>query len=278
MARKTAVSATKAMEPAKTQAKALAPAPAPVPAVRSKRKKTDVISAAAYECREKIQKSLQNIESDFCDLAEALHSADQNRYFAEWGHNSFEEFAEKELEMGYRKARYLVEIHDTILKVGLSRDQVIRVGWTKMRELSGPLKEDPKGAKKLLAEAEKKTVKELMDSIRIRKGVKARSEVLRISVKFDASAGKIITDAVNLANGEIGEENLPKALAHICGEYLMLKGGGAQVSTLEDWIAYINKSFGVILVVSEGEDELGVDAEAAGSVDDDVSKLLGIED
>jgi hypothetical protein len=235
------------------------------------------ISKDAFECREKIKMAAANVGNSYYELCEQLHAADLNRYWAEWGFDSFEAYADKELDIGYRKARYLASMYDAFLKANITRDQVVHIGWSKVKEICPLITADPKSAKKWLKEAEKKGIRELAETIRVSKGAPARPDVVRLSLKFEPADGKIVTDALVTAFGEIGEEKADKGIAHICGEWIMTKGAGSPATTLDDWVTYLEKLFGVTLTVEEGAETSEL-AEGDSLEESDVNALLGVQD
>jgi hypothetical protein len=219
----------------------------------------EVIAAAAAECHDRIINAATQIADSYYELAEALYDADTNKYWSQWGHESFEAFANEELEIGYRKARYFVDIFKAVKAAGLTKEQILSVGWTKMKEIAGPIAKDPETAEKWLEEAGQKSTKELIDTIRESKGAAAKPALMRIAVKFDAETAKLVSDALAVAYTEINKEEPSMALAHICSEWLILKGQSGESATAETYAAFIEQKFGVQVTLTEGEASEGVD-------------------
>lgn len=245
----------------------------------------EVIEQRAAECKERIAAASQTIGESYYELAEALHEAYEGKYFKQWGFETMEEWADAELDIGFRKAYYFIGIVKAVRAANLTKDQVISIGWTKMALIAPLIEKDPTTAEKWVGEAGEKNAKELNESIRLSKGVKAKPEVLRVSCRFDAEHGKIVTDALTVAYAEIGAEDVSKALAHICSEWVMQKGAsGGGAATAEDYAAFIEKKFPFKVTldpVEAGSVEEIVGAEgteegAEGT--DDVSDLLALDE
>jgi hypothetical protein len=94
---------------------------------------------------------------------------------------------------------------------------------------------------------------------------------------------KLMSDALNLAYSEIGREDAESALEHMAAEWLMLKGTATEaVADLDDWIAYLEKQFGVKLSRTETHESIdavlgdGIDDVNEVFQDDDLNEALGL--
>ena len=108
-----------------------------VPATKVSIVKID--SKRSKQIRHKILSLKNSIETSYFELAELLYETYVNRYYEEWGYESFEEYCKKELEFGERKGRYLVSVwyHLVIEKQFTDKElnKLKNVGWTKLRAL-----------------------------------------------------------------------------------------------------------------------------------------------
>lgn len=217
---------------------------------------------AAIKCRERISTALHGASVAFFDMSMGLLEAFEQDYAHEWGFKSFADYVESELDMKYRTAYYMVEIGKTVRRLGLNAERIQQIGWTKMREITNALNENPDESEKYLRMAETMSHRELKDAIQSEVSVRAATEgklaCMRLSLKFEGDSASMLSDALALAQADIGKEDVNLALAHMAGEWLMARGGGAQASTLENWIDFIRKTFGVNLVRAEQEEDLDV--------------------
>ena len=246
--------------------------------------------AAATRCRERISNALRGATVAFYDMAMGLLEAYEQEYHKEWGFESFKAYVEAELDMKFRAAYYMVEIARTVRKHGLDANRVQQIGWTKMREITTALEERPEEQERYLHMAESMSARELKKAMHSEvtpgDAQKVKPSIMRLSLKFEGDDAGILSEALAMAYADIGREDVNQALSHIAGEWLMARGGGANASTLEQWQAFIEKTFGVRLLRSEREetidtvldeaftpkDEEAIDSQLSG--DDALDELL----
>lgn len=244
-------------------------------------------SQQATACREKINQAVRGANVAFYDMAMGLMEAYENEYAKEWGFENFSDYVQRELDMKYRQAYYFVEIGQTVRQLGIDADRVQKIGWTKMKEITGSMKEHPEDKEKYLGMAESMTTRELIEAVKsevqITDAKDARPVTMRLSLKFEGDTASMISDGLTLSFGDIGREDVNQGLAYIVGEWMMARGGGAQASTLEQWIAFIEKTFGVKLAKVKEEENIDTilvenlapkDEEVSLADDDALDELL----
>ena len=245
---------------------------------------------AAKRCRRRISQALHGASVAFYDMALGLLEAHEQEYHREWGFESFREYVEKELDMKYRTAYYMVEIAQMARNLGIDAERIKQIGWTKMRVITGAISNNPEESEKYLHMAESMSQRDLQNAVRseilMKEAQESKPAVMRMSLKFEGDSAGILSDALSIAYADIGREDVTQALAHIAGEWLMARGGSASASTLEQWIDFIKKTFGVTLVQTGSEevidtiltdtltpnDEEAIDAQLSG--DDALDELL----
>jgi hypothetical protein len=248
------------------------------------------IKTKAQKCRETIESAMTGITKNFFELSAALNEAYGNDYAAIWGFENFRAYVEEQLEMKYRRAMYLVSCGQAIEKLGLKPAQVEKIGWTRFKEVAPRLLENPDAANKYLDMAEKMSTSELKDALKEEDGVstskerKGQAAMMRLSMKFEGDAMSVVSDALNLAYSELGSEEVGSAFNHICAEWLMTKGGSVEGVALEDWLTYLEKTYGVKLQKVEGDESIDAllgegEGEVAQTDDEDaeLEALLGGE-
>jgi hypothetical protein len=124
---------------------------------------------------------------------------------------------------------------------------------------------------------------ELRTEIKVTDGRDSSPGIMRMSFKFEGDSMKLMSDALNLAYSEIGREDAESALEHMAAEWLMLKGTATEaVADLDDWIAYLEKQFGVKLSRTETHESIdavlgdGIDDVNEVFQDDDLNEALGL--
>ena len=231
----------------------------------------------AEVCRKKIEEGIKNIGVGFYDVAVGLHEAYTSNYIQIWGYNKLDEYAEKVLGIKRRKAYYLKEIGEKIIKAGLTRDRVERIGWTKLAVISALLEDgEPTTNETLLQQAEVSTVKDLEEAVKQRTAEDSEAKVTKReqesakpatlylrNVKLTGDSAKIVEDALTAAYGAIGSEDIGAALSHICAEWLLVRNDGEVETSIDDWITYLERTYGVRLVYESQDDGSpdGIDAD-----------------
>ena len=215
---------------------------------------------AANKCRKRINDALRGASVAFYDMSMGLLEAYENEYAREWGFENFSDYVQQELDMKYRTAYYMVEIGRVIRSLGLDKNRVQKIGWTKLKEVSCALMEKPEDAEKYLSMAESMSSRELRDAmqseVKVTEARESKAAIMRMSLKFEGDEAGVLSDGLAMAYADIGKEDVNLALTHIVGEWIMARGGTESAATLEDWLAYIKRVYGVNLVRAEAEESL----------------------
>jgi len=249
----------------------------------------------AESCRRQLRKARERVNESFFDMAVHLREAYDEGFYTIWTKAdgtpfaSFEEYCETELDISYRTGKHLVDIGRVILKYGLSKEKIAHIGWAKMAQIARPMLALPEGeevdseVERMLGLAEEHSLSDLKDLLRTEaakkairetageegvpgevkatKARKAKAAVMRMTLKFEALAAETVADALQEAYKEIGSDEDPhEAFHYICSDWLRMKQAGLSSSTLEEWVDYIGRQFGVELQVVGGADEAQVEA------------------
>lgn len=199
--------------------------------------------------RKELLEVSKDIESGYVKMSELLSEAYHRDYHTTWGFDSFEDYADKELDVDYRKARYLIDIWDKIKDLALPKARIAKLGWTKMKEIAAVITK--KNAMKLLDQAEKMTSRELVESVKIMKKTGGRESipqapsVLKLTITMGESEHQIVMEALDAAKKLCNSDNQALALEMICQDWLSEKGAKPTATHLEDHIKYLEKSFPV---------------------------------
>lgn len=118
--------------------------------------------------RKRVLEVKVEIDSNFLELAELLYEIHRDCYYKVWGFPNFLSYVNRELDIRYRKAAYLVSVWNHIKAFNLPEDRVQKIGWTKMREVTRYMFEG--NIEELLAAAESSTVKELREKFGTKSG------------------------------------------------------------------------------------------------------------
>lgn len=209
---------------------------------------------AATACRQRIEDARRSVSTAFYDMSMGLLEAYENEYAKDWGYENFSEYVEKALDMKYRTAYYMVEIGRTVQKLSLPRERVQAIGWTKLKEVTGALNAHPEESERYLTMAETMSTKELQNALseaKMTEQKEARPAIMRLSLRFSGDEANIINDGLALAQQDIGSEDVNLSVQHIFSEWLMQHGSETSTTSLEDWIDFLEKRYGVKLVKAE---------------------------
>lgn len=218
-------------------------------------------SRRAQDIREEIQEECAKIESGYVGLAQKLHETVMQAYWVKWGFSSFEEFCTEELQIGYRRASYLVQIAETVASLKIPWDDISSIGWTKMRTILPALKDgvDVGEWLNLCSELSVKDLEKLVKDHKMGVEINPTGGDALVTLKFRVTREQydIISDALEAAKKIIELDNDVMALEQIAYDFFMGTDGDTDNLTMETMVAFIEKKFGVeigVLGRSEIED------------------------
>lgn len=141
---------------------------------------------------------------------------------------NFKDYVEGMYGMKLRKALYLRSIYERIGNSGVPTDELLKLGWTKVRELSGIINES--NYKEWIKKAAKMTVLQLRDAIQAAKEAAAEGQstdpvpdapsMTTLTLKVHADQKETIKLALEQAREEAGTDYDGVALEGICIAYM----------------------------------------------------------
>ena len=93
----------------------------------------EAVAGRQATVRNTLLKLTEDLNRHTFDAAELLYEAQENRYFAQWGFDSFGDYAEQELGLKMRKSQYLSRIVKVMNICGIKRSDYEPAGVTKLR-------------------------------------------------------------------------------------------------------------------------------------------------
>lgn len=134
----------------------------------------------------------------------------------------FQQYVEKELGIGYRKAMYLIDIYTKWSRFGLDASKVAEIGWTKAQEIARVM--DEENAEQLVELAEESTVTELKETIKesfSKQGKDTREVVRKVTFKFRLAedAAKAVEGYLEMAAEQLGAKKPEEVFEHIVTEW-----------------------------------------------------------
>jgi len=190
------------------------------------------------------------LDKTFLNLSQLLSESYHKEYPELWGYEEgpagFREFCDDELNVGYRKSMYMVDIWDKVVEYKLDKRKVAALGWTKMKDIATVITE--KNAKEWLEKAKEMSTREVSEAVKISRkpdGGDGVPSIVTMKFQMGDSEANIVTDALSEAKKLLNTTNDTNALEYICQEWMGDSGVTPERSSLADHINFVEKTFGV---------------------------------
>jgi len=218
------------------------------------KKKAKSAVSRDVKIRDRLSEIRGIVESSYIEFSQLLREVWANAYYLKWGYETLREYAEDELGIQYRRARYFIGIADAVAELKLDWDDIREIGWTSMRTVLPVLTKD--NAKSWLDRAENTSRRELQKQVQDARGAVSRGESKNITIKLTLSEAEssIIMSALDKAKEMISNESSSLAMEHICYEWFQASGNSPEKVDLEGVLDWVQRSYGVDVAVSEGQD------------------------
>jgi hypothetical protein len=232
---------------------------------------------AAFRCKDRIEQALHRQDNSLYDMAMGFLDAYENNYHVVWGYSSFQVYVEEQLNLKMRFAYYMVDIAKALRQHSIPVDVVQRIGWTKLSRVCAAIQENPAEATRYLEMAEgmsrARLEEALKDEILAIPGKPETQDKLRVACVFEGHAAEVVSEAIGIAYGDIGQKNMSIAFQHIAGEWLAARGAEQSGLALEDWVNHLERVFGTKLVRAESEDSIDSLITGPAATDEDERML-----
>ena len=214
-------------------------------------------------------------EESYFELGAVLMEIEEQHAYEAMGYGGpggFRDFCENELAIGYRRARYYMEIRQKADELGLTAADFASIGWTKIRVMLPYLNEDnvtdlfSKAKRLSRAGLEAQIKQEFLDP----EERSLREKVKKVTFKFTALAHEAdtIQNILEAAKERTEDGTLDAAFSLIVTEWgVMNENTGV---TVEDMVAYIEQRFGVRVAVMD-------DAERLSPVENDTDDNVSVD-
>ncbi|MFX0094538.1 MAG: hypothetical protein ACFFBD_22575 [Candidatus Hodarchaeota archaeon] len=251
-----------------------------------------------------LENAVQDLAKNFYDICVYLAESCDQGYPKMWGYDSFDQYVEDVLKFSRRKAYDFRNAGRAILKAGLTREQAIKIGSTKLSDIAPiligyhtdkALEEAEKRdlSLKLLTDAEQMSCRDLEMHLRTIKDEKSQERTIPErdespmiyeikKLRFDGEQGKIVESAMKTAYAEIGKHKTEDAIAYICSQWMMAQQHSADEMGIGDWVNYLHESYGIQLQIIDDEESidsvLEFSSEEERLMDEDLQDILGADD
>lgn len=200
---------------------------------------------------ERIRKDLitlrKQVDTAYLDMAEKLHEVHSKQYYSkQWGYDSFEEYCERELVFEWRKAKWLVDIWQKATDLSLDRDSLSKLPWTKLRSILRAMT-NKTTAKKWMKQAEKLSVRELVDAVKKELGEGGGATPGKTTMKFTLESHEvnIVSEAIAEAKSIDESYTDTTALVTVCQDWMENQGKTPTRTSLQQRIEFLEKYYDV---------------------------------
>lgn len=200
----------------------------------------------ADDVRKKLLEAAMKIEHGYIDLALFAYEADKNEFYKKWGYSEFEEYAEKELHMKYRKLKYFIKIGKKVSDLNLPKEKLEQLGWSKVSAITAVLKNE--NAEEWIEKAETMSVRELVEAVKVTKQNDPNTPVPKITtitLKLTEAIAGTILDAIETAKKLTESDNQALALEMICSDWLEAQDAIPVKTSLDQKIKYMEKVYDI---------------------------------
>lgn len=141
--------------------------------------------ARATAVRAQIDKLKTNLGNGRWELAALFSEARSKAYNLEWGYTDFDLYIdESNFDVGSRECRHLIRAHDVAVQLGIDREQLNAVAFSKVKEI---FRLDPAtqgdSIKQLLSEAAHMSLESVRTAVRALKGGDPETELTWINMQ-----------------------------------------------------------------------------------------------
>jgi len=212
---------------------------------------------------------IEQVERTYFTLGGVLDHVDQTGIHKQMGYdgkNAFKDYIDGELDLEYRKARYLISVYRACSLANIGETELADIGWSKAKEIARIAIDDLKRDKDALLEMAKTTTRdELTEHIKKNYEVATRGGDTVKMTKFSFSVAEEdaigVNEGITEAMAAIGEEDMGKAFAYIVNDWRGHSDGSDM--TLEQTVELAEARFGVkITTTPVGETEEASEEEA----------------
>ncbi|MCS7232004.1 MAG: hypothetical protein RMJ67_07710 [Elusimicrobiota bacterium] len=172
--------------------------------------------------REQILQLAEEIKDKYYELSILLSEVYHSKLYEQWGYKTIKEYFELEVGMSYRSGMYHIEMGDAIKKMGISKDVIKGLGWSKFKELAKLSNQATvEEFQQIIKEVKDMSVKEVENFVKKKKIEQAEEKTILTFTLLKEQAEiveKAIAIAGELLNIPVGEQR-GRCLEFICLEF-----------------------------------------------------------
>lgn len=180
---------------------------------------------AVEDRRERAKELITVINDSWYEFSKLAVQIDEERLWEQWGFATIKDYAEQELGIEYRTFRYRVIVGEAIERLGINKEDVNELGWSKFKELVPLLSsvDSFEEAKELFDNVSDLSSREAKDFVRTQRRTYAGEPAVTIvNYKFRLTneSASVVDEALERAKTLINTESLNSALEYICLDWI----------------------------------------------------------
>ena len=173
--------------------------------------------------RQELQDLVNIVEKSWFDISILLSEVYYSEIYKSWGFDKFGDYALADLGMDYRVSMWRVQVGKSIKELGLTREEIEKLGWTKFKEISYLLNKDMSKDQihKLLKQAEKLSHADLQEFVKEEKLERQTTHrKVKMNFNFIDEQAQVIEAALEQAKALFNTESPDIALECICVDWM----------------------------------------------------------
>lgn len=186
----------------------------------------DLLAMTDGEALPRLAASHDSVDYNYLEMGGILSRIQEEKWWAQWGFPSFNEFVTQTLAFKPRKALYLLTIYNDLVDCAVPWATIKDVSWSKLKEISSVLTKE--NAEEWAKKASELTILQLQEVVAKYKegnleksGVEAEVSVtVSLAFKVHPDQKETILQAVDKAKQEASTDVPAVALEAICMHYL----------------------------------------------------------
>jgi hypothetical protein len=230
---------------------------------------------AALRYQDIVLAARDRIETGYMDLAEALFEIKVRELYRSFGSPTFQDYCRDNLDVEPGRAFGLTKVWDGVKSLGLPRDRLEKMGWTKALVLvsnMNNLSEDDKEF--LLSGAVEMSRAELTAFVARRSEPGTREQNLVLKFPAGSDHTKTILSAIGVAKDMLKTEDISVAMSLIASEWLVNSGDIPERLPISTYLRVLGRHCGGEFIFragdAQGEDDEFEDDTHTEEISEDV--------
>ncbi|MFA5032861.1 MAG: hypothetical protein WC614_07570 [bacterium] len=207
------------------------------------------------DIRQEILQLRDTVERSYLRLSKLLFEVRHKGLYKDWGYPTFKDYCEKEIDFGFRKARYLTLIQEKLPEFTDSstrqavEDQFVEIGWYKASKIARIAKKE--NVQELITEAKQLSARQVDEKIRALINGKPERKTYPKNFVLCEDQAKTVDEALEMAQRLDKTYSPGCALSLICLEFMSNRI--KESNELESLLMKLEERFHIFLIALDKE-------------------------